>query len=110
MLAKINQLSKSLHAQEEMHMYHCRICFYLTGHQGKVFETIKKMAPLEHFSHEFLESGKPEKALTEKADVILVDLQGLDMSEDLHNLVIEKKKDAELILLAEKMCLMKYAA
>lgn len=84
-------------------MYHCRICFYLTGRPGKVFETIKKMAPLEHFSHEFLESGKPEKALTDKADVILVDLQGLEMKEDLHNLVLEKKKDAELILLAEKI-------
>lgn len=83
-------------------MYHCRICIYCTGHSGRMFDVIKEMAPLEHFSHEFLESEIPEEALTAKADVIFANLQGMELKEALHNLILEKKKDAELILLAEK--------
>lgn len=48
-------------------MYHCHILFYLIGYQHKVFETVKEMSPLTHFSHEFLESDKPEEALAAKA-------------------------------------------
>ena len=83
-------------------MYHCRICFYLTGHPDRMFDVIKDMTPLEHFSHEFLESAEPEEVLAAKADVILADLRELEIKETLHSLISGKKKDAELILLAEK--------
>lgn len=82
-------------------MYHCHIQFYLIGYQHRVFEIIKKMSPLEHFSHEFYESNRPEEKLTAKADVILADLQ--DMDEDaLRVLTLNKKKEAELILLLDR--------
>ena len=36
-------------------MYHCHIRFYLTGHRYKLFEIIKELPPLDHFTHEFME-------------------------------------------------------
>ena len=83
-------------------MYHCQIRFYLTGHSGRMFDVIKKMAPFEHFTHEFMESEKPEEALAADADVIFVDLRDCNPEEVLHTLLSGKRKDAELILLAER--------
>lgn len=83
-------------------MYHCRIHFYLLGHQCRVFEIIKEVSPLEHFTHEFLESDKPENVLTSKADVILADIQDLDAQKTVQMLNENKKNDAEIILLAGK--------
>ena len=83
-------------------MYHCHIHFYLAGRQGRIFDIIKEMPPLEHFTHEFFESEKPDLALVSKADVILADLQGMDEREALRILVSDKRKEAELILLADK--------
>ncbi|MBD5136761.1 MAG: response regulator [Lachnospiraceae bacterium] len=83
-------------------MYHCHINFYLTGHQCRVFDIIKGMSPLEHFTHEFFESDKPDKTLTAKANVILADLHDVDVKENLQILISGKNKDTELILLAEK--------
>ena len=37
-------------------MYHCHIRFYLAGHQNQVFEIIKQILPLKHFTHIFSES------------------------------------------------------
>ena len=83
-------------------MYHCQIRFYLTGHSGRMFDVIKKMAPFEHFTHEFMESEKPEDALAADADVMFVDLRDCNPEEVLHTLLSGKRKDAELILLAER--------
>ncbi|MCI8370955.1 MAG: response regulator [Lachnospiraceae bacterium] len=83
-------------------MYHCHILFYLIGYQHKVFETVKEMSPLTHFSHEFLESDKPEEALAAKADLILVDVQNMAEKEEMSMLFTKKKSTAELILLADK--------
>lgn len=83
-------------------MYHCRIHFYLLGHQGSVFKIIKEISPLEHFTHEFLESDKPESVLAAKADVILADIQDLDAQETVQMLNASKKNDTEIILLAGK--------
>ena len=83
-------------------MYHCHIHFYLTGHSCSAFEIIKEMPPLEHFTHEFSESEIPDRELASKADVILVDLQGMDAKETVRMLALEKKQEAELILLADK--------
>lgn len=83
-------------------MYHCHTCFYLVGCQQRTFDIIKEMPPLDRFAHEFLQSCKPEAALTAKADVIFADLQEADWKAVLQTLSLHKKNGAELILLTEK--------
>lgn len=83
-------------------MYHCNAHFYLIGDQDNLFDIVKKTEPLPHFTHEFSGSSKPEEALTEKADVIIADIQNVDAAETLDFLLAHKKEDAELILLADK--------
>lgn len=87
-------------------MYHCHIQFYFIGYQNRIFETIKGMSPLESFTHTFSQSNTPNAALAAAADVILADLQGTGMTETLRMLTLGKKKDAELILLADKKQIM----
>ncbi|MCM1262821.1 MAG: ATP-binding protein [Butyrivibrio sp.] len=82
-------------------MYHCHIQFYLVGSQRSAFEIIKKMQPLEHFTHEFTQSDIPEKKLTAGADVILAYLKDEDIKDTVKALVSDKKEDAELILFAD---------
>ncbi len=83
-------------------MYHCHIQFYLSGRPCRMFDIIKETLPLEHFTHGFLESDKPEGTLAARADVILADLQDMDVKEALRTLTAAKKKEAEMILLADK--------
>lgn len=83
-------------------MYHCRFHFYLVGPQCRAFEIIKEMSPLEHFTHKFLESEKLEESLVAMADVIFVDLQGENIKDMVQALLQGKKKEAELILFADK--------
>lgn len=83
-------------------MYHCHLRFYLTGYQNSIFEVIKKIAPLEKFTHEFSESEEPDSALAADADVILAILEGKDQEKALRILCDAKKKEAALILLMEK--------
>ncbi len=83
-------------------MYHCNICFYLIGKSNDLFDNLKKMPPLSHFAHEFTESLRPEETLAKQADVIVIDMSGLDVSETLGVLYTYKKKEAELIVLAQK--------
>lgn len=83
-------------------MYHCRFHFYLVGPQCRAFEIIKEMSPLEHFTHKFLESEKLEESLVVMADVIFVDLQGENIKDMVQALLQGKKKEAELILFADK--------
>lgn len=83
-------------------MYHCHIYFYLIGRQKKIGEMIKKISPLEHFTHEFFESSMPEEELTAKADVILADLQDIDEKETLQLLKLKKRRDAQIILFADQ--------
>ena len=82
-------------------MYHCHIHFYLTGHRRELFDAVKGMAPLEHFTHEFSESDIPEKDLLARGDVILANLQGMDAEQTLLSLVSSRKKVSQLILLAD---------
>ncbi len=81
-------------------MYHCQIHFYFSGRPCRVFDIIRESIPLEHFSHVFAESSRPEAALASGADVILVNLQDRDVKETLGRLVSAKRGDAQLILLA----------
>ena len=82
-------------------MYHCHMRFYLMGHPQRVFEIIKDMSPLGRFTHEFLESDRPEAALAARADVILADLRGMDAGEAVRTLGAGKTDQAELIILAD---------
>ncbi len=81
-------------------MYHCHIRFYLAGHHCRAFDIMKEMPPLEYFTHEFVESMEPEAALAARADVIFVNLQG--MEHKLRMLLDSKSEEAELIVFAEK--------
>ncbi len=84
-------------------MYHCRIHFYFIGRLCKIFKIIKEMPSLENFVHKFSESEIPEVKLVASADVIFVNLQDMDAgSAKLLEIVSNKKKEAELILLSEK--------
>ncbi len=83
-------------------MYHCNVHFYLAGHQRKVFEIIKGMSPLAHFTHVFSESIRPDPELAARADVILADLQDVDVLEAVPKLLSAKGSEAELILLADR--------
>ena len=83
-------------------MYRCHLHIYLTGYQTGIFEVIKETAPLEHFTHEFLESGGPDGNLAAGADIILADLRGTDAEKTLNMLLDAKKKEAELILITDQ--------
>ena len=83
-------------------MYHCHIHFYLIGRNRHLFDAVKRMTPLEHFTHEFIESDLPEEDKIVCADVILANLQDTDAGQALRSLVSQKRGNAELILLAEK--------
>lgn len=83
-------------------MYHCHIHFYLAGGQNKVFEMLKEMSPLSHFTHTFSESIEPERALVTDADVIFAYLHNMDVQKTLQTLLSCKRERSELILLADK--------
>ncbi len=83
-------------------MYCCHILFYLIGCHNAVTESIKRMTPLAHFTHSFLESSEPETEAAAQADVLFADLRGTDADKMLQTLAKYKKKEAELILLADR--------
>lgn len=83
-------------------MYHCHIRFYLEGQQSEVFEIIRGMSPLEHFTHEFLESDGFQQELASKADVIILNLQDTDVKKALKTIISGKREEAELILFGDK--------
>lgn len=86
-------------------MYHCCVHFYLIGdmnHKDDLFGTIKKMSPLEHFSHQFCEGSIPDADMAAEADAIFVDLRGMDVEGTMGSLIAEKRQDAQLVLFAEK--------
>ena len=78
-------------------MYHCHLRFYLVGRHRSMFEQIKEIAPLAHFTHEFLESEGPEESLAEKADVILADVREMDAPGTARMLAAAKRQDAALL-------------
>ncbi len=82
-------------------MYHCHVCFYLTGPKCRAFEVIREMPPMEHFTHEFIESNKPESVLAARADVVF--LHGVEnhMEKTLQALNKDMQADGKLIVLAD---------
>ena len=83
-------------------MYHCQVCFYMITSQNELFTTLKQISPLSNFTHEYLQSAEADAAMTERADVILADVRQMHVDETLTFLLSHKKKEAELILLADK--------
>ncbi|MBO5473884.1 MAG: diguanylate cyclase [Lachnospiraceae bacterium] len=82
-------------------MYHCDIQFYLIGQQENLTKIIKSALPLEHFTHSFAENDQPEDLCIARADVIYACLQNKDAKSILAQILMRKKEDAEVILLAE---------
>lgn len=83
-------------------MYHCHTQFYLTGTKRDGLEVIKQIPPLAHFTHEFSESNGTDVVLTAGADVIFACLLDMDVEEVMKALSRGRKKEAELIVLADK--------
>lgn len=83
-------------------MYHCNVCFYFVGEGRELLEVMKEAEPFEHFTHDFVTSPEPRELLIKRADVILVNLQGIDAEATLRTLLSYKKESAQLILLADK--------
>lgn len=81
-------------------MYDCRLHIYLTGHPCQAFDVIKGMPSLEHFTHIFTESDRPESGLANEADVIIANLADIDCSEALRILASERSDGGQVILLA----------
>ncbi|MCI9322215.1 MAG: response regulator [Lachnospiraceae bacterium] len=83
-------------------MYHCHLQIYLISRQPDGFAAIRDMAPMEFFTHTFFESSEPQQALAARADLILVDLQGMDAACETKKLAAWKKPEADLVVLAGK--------
>ncbi len=80
-------------------MYHCQLRLYCVGRRREFFAPLKEVAPLESFTHTFLESEEPNPALAAQADVIFADLTGMDAAGTLRTLM---GTGAELIALADR--------
>ena len=83
-------------------MYHCEICFYMITEQDALFEILKQLPQFLRYSHEFQKSVRADEELTGRADVILADMRQVDAVETLAFLLSHKRKEAELIVLADQ--------
>lgn len=83
-------------------MYHCHICFYVIGRQTRFLEILKGIPALDFFTHDFIESEIPTKELAEKANVIFVDLCGMEAEKEVQKLADWKKPETDVILLTEQ--------
>jgi diguanylate cyclase (GGDEF)-like protein/PAS domain S-box-containing protein len=86
-------------------MYHCAVHFYKLGTKDSFMEQIEKVLPLEHFTHVFTESEKLDRELAKAADIIFLNVQGMEepqVQAVLEGVLDCKKADAELILMAEQ--------
>ncbi len=83
-------------------MYHCHVRFYFIGVYDILPESVEKITPLENFTHTFWKSDEPEAETVEKADVLFVNLQCMEVEETLQMLTAHMKEGAELIVLASR--------
>lgn len=83
-------------------MYTCCLRIYLVGHPSHALDVIKRMPPLEHFTHIFSESDEPEASLTAEADVILADLSNQQPADILPILLQNRRPETQLLFLADK--------
>ena len=80
-------------------MYHCHLRLYCVGRRRELFAPLRDAAPLDHFTHTFLESEEPDSALAAQAGVIFADLTGLDAAQAVRDL---SAGSGELIVLADR--------
>ncbi len=80
-------------------MYHCHVRFYFISREPGLFQILKKAAPLPAFSHEFLESGRIQQHLLEKADLTIADLRGRNAAETTTDILRGKRPEAQLIVM-----------
>ncbi len=83
-------------------MYTCCLHIYLVGHHSHALDVIRRMPPLEQFTHTFSESDDPEASLAAEADVILADLSNRQLADLLPILLQNRKPETQLLLLADK--------
>lgn len=83
-------------------MYHCHVRFYCIGLQHAMENLLRDIAPLEHFSHEFLVSGTLQPALLSQADVIFAQLSDPDANAAANELISGMGREAELIVLGRR--------
>ena len=80
-------------------MYHCHLRLYLASRQRELFAPLREAAPLDRFTHTFLESETPDPALAAQADAVFADLRDLDAAAAVRALSDTR---GELIVLAER--------
>lgn len=90
-------------------MYHCQICYYMITEQDELFSVLKGIIPLPHCAHEYLLSAGVDEMMAGRADVILADIRQMQTEETVATLLSCKKKEADLILLADKKQAMSFA-
>ncbi len=83
-------------------MYHCHIRFYFIGIPDILSESIEKITPLENFTHTFWKSHEVQEKTATQADVLFVAFKDAEALETLRILTAHKKKDAQLILFADR--------
>ena len=81
-------------------MYRCQLQFYLLGRDRALLDVIRGAAPLKGFTHIFTESTHPDASLCAGADVILLDLRGLDAPAALDALLPAVKEGADVLAAA----------
>ena len=83
-------------------MYYCQLHVYCLGRRQELFDTVRAIPPLEHFTHTFSKSDAPDPALAAQADVILAVLQDMDAESTVGLLNMYRQEESQLILLADK--------
>lgn len=82
-------------------MYHCLVNFYFIGCSKDLIQSIREITPPAQFTFQFEENSTLFEIPTHKADVIFADMHSVS-TEDLDLIYSYKKKEADLILLADK--------
>nr|WP_325184197.1 response regulator [uncultured Oscillibacter sp.] len=82
-------------------MYHCQLHFYCLGRRQELFDTIRAIPPLEHFTHVFSAGETVEEALGARAEVLLADLRDLG-AQAAARLTSGKLPQTALVLLADR--------
>ncbi|MCM1287968.1 MAG: ATP-binding protein [Clostridium sp.] len=83
-------------------MYSCQLCIFLIGDSCPLFDVIKEIKPLEHFTHTFVENKILDEKSMSDADVVFVNLQHMDAFDGVRAFIKNKREDVQLILFAEK--------